>query len=262
MKYLYVTLLFAFTNAIAQDIYYSENFENVVIPQNQQVTNILPQGWQNYNSLKVARFSGTQNQYLVFYNFAPNEIFGVGMPEFLIKDNTVLKLKLAVTHKTQPGKFQIKIFKGSQTIVIATIDFDDILLRDSEFTGGNPTAKFEKEVDLSAYAGQTIRLNFEMTAEKQYAILGLDDIQLVAKSTLSIRDLKKETVSVYPNPAKDYIQISGLSIAQNQLYNLNGNLVQTTNSDKIDISSLSKGVYLLQTTDTDGNRHTQKVIKK
>jgi hypothetical protein len=263
MKKLVFIVLLAFTNVIAQEgIYYSENFEKIIIPQNQQVTNILPQGWQNYNSLKVARFSGTQNQHLIFYNLEPNEIFGVGMPEFPIKDKTVLKFKVAVTNKTQPGKLEIKTFNGSQSTVIASIDFNDISLRDSEFTHGNPTAKFQKEVDLSAYAGQTLRFHFEMTAEKYGVILGLDDIQLVVKSTLSIHDMKKEAVTVYPNPANDYIQISGLSIAKNQLYSLNGNLVQTNNSDKIDISTLSKGVYLLQTTDPEGNHYINKVIKK
>lgn len=262
MKHLVLILFFIVNTISAQEAYFNENFETVVIPDGQSSTVSLPSGWSNYNSLKVVKFPSTHNQYIVFYNFEPNIIFGVGMPELFIRPNSVLKFKAAITNKTQPGKLEIKTFKGTEAIVIGTVSFDDIAKRDREFTDGNPTSKFEHEIDLSAYAGETLQLHFEMTAEKQYLQLGLDDIQLISRNTLSLQDLKKPQITIYPNPAYDYVQVTGIVPIKNSLFGSDGRLVKKSDSDRIEMADLPNGIYFLKTIDSDGNHYINKIIKK
>ncbi|MDR2836569.1 MAG: T9SS type A sorting domain-containing protein, partial [Bacteroidales bacterium] len=53
-------------------------------------------------------------------------------------------------------------------------------------------------------------------------------------------------ISVYPNPAKDEINISGIENPQVIISDLSGRIILTTNSSKININNLSEGMYFLQ----------------
>ena len=50
--------------------------------------------------------------------------------------------------------------------------------------------------------------------------------------------------SVYPNPAISSIFVSGININQVDICSLNGQRILTSNKQKVDVSSLSKGNYL------------------
>lgn len=66
----------------------------------------------------------------------------------------------------------------------------------------------------------------------------------------------------FPNPVDDFVVInSNLSIDKVEIFNLVGNLVLTTtsNTDKIDVSNLSKGIYLL-TAYSGTKKITKKVV--
>ena len=75
-------------------------------------------------------------------------------------------------------------------------------------------------------------------------------------------------ISVYPNPAEGYLEVSGLKgdVSSTQLFDMSGrsNAIQFTRNNDIlraDVNHLSKGFYLLQI--QEGNQlHTLKVIKK
>ena len=72
------------------------------------------------------------------------------------------------------------------------------------------------------------------------------------------------TISVYPNPAKDFINVKllGQSRYQVRLYNLQGKMVLLeTNADQIDVTSVASGTYLLEVLETvSGERIVEKVI--
>lgn len=79
-------------------------------------------------------------------------------------------------------------------------------------------------------------------------------------------------LSVYPNPATDFINIEGtmdtMSGAAVSIYDLTGKLVmknsslfERSSSAQMDISSLSQGVYMLKI-DNHGQSTVQKVVKK
>ena len=83
-------------------------------------------------------------------------------------------------------------------------------------------------------------------------------------STLSINEVELTIINlkVYPNPASDYITISGLKKTENyEIYNLIGQKIRkgiTTNDESIDIQNLIKGIYLLKFE----NGNTLKFVKE
>lgn len=86
----------------------------------------------------------------------------------------------------------------------------------------------------------------------------------ITASTLSVKESKPEPFSVYPNPAKDYIVVSSTNskAITIDVYDILGNkhiskLVHP--GDKIDISALSTGIYMLR---SSGDETFTKVIQK
>lgn len=63
----------------------------------------------------------------------------------------------------------------------------------------------------------------------------------------AIRENNSGLIKVYPNPAKEYIQIqSNKAVQQNALINVFGQIVYRGTSNYIDVSSLAAGVYFLK----------------
>ncbi|WP_333661204.1 T9SS-dependent choice-of-anchor J family protein [Chishuiella changwenlii] len=81
--------------------------------------------------------------------------------------------------------------------------------------------------------------------------LGTDDLKVVQKPTL------------YPNPAVDVLNIkSNAKVLSYEIYDLTGRKVGAgSNSDKVNVSNLSKGNYIINIVTKDGNT-TTKFIKK
>ena len=69
-----------------------------------------------------------------------------------------------------------------------------------------------------------------------------------------------EQVSVYPNPAKGNVLITGIEPAEVQLYNALGQLVKTVRgTNEINVADLPQGVYLLRIADTEGKVCTNRI---
>ncbi|PHS66913.1 MAG: hypothetical protein COB12_05645 [Flavobacterium sp.] len=66
---------------------------------------------------------------------------------------------------------------------------------------------------------------------------------------LSISDFDKEKINVYPNPASDFIQISGLRNTVNySIYSISGAILEkgiVKKNEKINVQDLSAGIYFL-----------------
>ena len=84
-------------------------------------------------------------------------------------------------------------------------------------------------------------------------------------SVLSTHELTNSTVSIYPNPAIDIINIDipGNIKYDANLYDLQGRLIiSTTNKSVIEIQSLPLGIYLIEIRDLDsGQKVIDKIIK-
>jgi hypothetical protein len=77
---------------------------------------------------------------------------------------------------------------------------------------------------------------------------------------ISEYDLSAYEVLLYPNPTDGIVRIEGIDEAEVTAYNKLGQKVRTEqNTNEIDMSHLSEGVYLLRIKATDGSLHIEKV---
>ena len=81
---------------------------------------------------------------------------------------------------------------------------------------------------------------------------------------LSVNENIELDFSVYPNPATSIININSKStILKTEIYNVLGQLVlSNSNENRIDISSLSKGIYYIKIQDENENFGLEKIINK
>lgn len=71
-------------------------------------------------------------------------------------------------------------------------------------------------------------------------------------------------ISVYPNPAKDYIEIKGLDDIpfRGKVYNLSGQkVISFSDSNIVDVSSLLSGLYILRIVDNVGKTYSYSLLK-
>lgn len=83
---------------------------------------------------------------------------------------------------------------------------------------------------------------------------------------MSVEDLTKNEFKIYPNPAQDFINISGnKEISSVQFYDLSGKLVKNhslnSKQTNLNIASLPKGIYILKII-SEGKVQAHKIIKK
>lgn len=122
-------------------------------------------------------------------------------------------------------------------------------------------------VDISNYRGKTIYLSWVNTFTNGN-LLSIDDILVFTTPDLATNETEnsKKSFSVYPNPSKDSFKIQMKNgIGKNlriSVSDASGKVVkQFDNQENYDISSLSKGVYLVTVVDGD-LKETQKLIKE
>lgn len=93
----------------------------------------------------------------------------------------------------------------------------------------------------------------------------LDNIS-VTQSNLSTQDneFQNNNVNIYPNPASDYLHVkSKKKITEAKIYTASGKIILSHGKvdQKIDVSKLIKGVYILSIKNADGTSSSHKFIK-
>lgn len=119
---------------------------------------------------------------------------------------------------------------------------------------------------LTTYIGQAnVKVRFQYVANDADAV-SIDDVLVVANGTLGTNEISKtktNTLSVYPNPSKGEVNIkTDKKIKSTSVIDMSGKTLKTNDSGNTDISSLSKGTYLLKVDFADGTSTTEKVIKQ
>lgn len=121
------------------------------------------------------------------------------------------------------------------------------------------TVTFSPTVDGTYYFG----FNHFSPTQLADVSLGLDSFNI--NGVLGVNDIeaKKKEISIYPNPAKDFITIKSDSKVNNiEIFDASGRKVQTILKDnKIDVRNLSSGNYIINVETKDGVS-TEKFIKK
>lgn len=79
----------------------------------------------------------------------------------------------------------------------------------------------------------------------------------------SVLGLENADVSIYPNPASDYLVVKSSEILIVNIFDIDGKhqLASSSNS-QIDVRELRSGMYLVQLTDMQGQKQTTRMIKR
>lgn len=190
-----------------------------------------------------------------------NLSFGIGTQQWWAYDDAIANARPKVEISVDGGAFY-EIFSTS-TFLQATgnvgnfgdwhpLEYEDLIfvLVDYPFTTATGTP---------LVSAQTINLRMSYKAGASFWI---DDLWLNAELIpTGIKTNKAETTfTVYPNPATNYINTKNAQKVF--ITDINGHVVmQSANTDKLEVSSLAKGVYFVKVQQTDGSLKTAKFIK-
>jgi hypothetical protein len=87
---------------------------------------------------------------------------------------------------------------------------------------------------------------------------------LQSEETVSLRSIAKNNVEVFPNPAKDYINLEAQerTIAYFEIIHPSGRTCYEGNvkQNRIDVRPLSNGVYILRLTFKEESVATKKIV--
>ena len=102
-----------------------------------------------------------------------------------------------------------------------------------------------------------------------YRIQAIDkDGKISYSETKQIRlnQLTNKPINVYPNPAKDILNINCVGMKEVNITNSLGQVIKqlkvNTDKQKIDISGLAKGLYLLKIVTKENIVYNEKIIKQ
>lgn len=222
-----VTALFVDVQVVDGDVYYVggdfgangkyaaiENPENVNI--NQENNRFAVNVWKNDE---------------VLYTLG-SEVYGTKM---VVSDGTVY-----VSGQVPGGS----VFKA-----IVWVDGEPTILSDL-WSGAQGLCLYNDELYVTGFVGSYPELDVFIWNDGEFTTLtspGYDMGNCIAVEgeTTDIEEVN-DVCSIYPNPADDYILIEGVEFVEAVIYNSLGQKVMTANDNKIDVSSLDSGLYLLK----------------
>jgi hypothetical protein len=127
--------------------------------------------------------------------------------------------------------------------------------------------------DLHKQPAKNNRLNnysytdaISINNKKFYRLQAVDkDGKITYSKTVLVDANYNDKTIIYPNPASDFITVVSNNLRNITITDLDGRQIKTfncnnTTSTKIDISSLSKGIYMLKLIHADNSSETQKLI--
>jgi hypothetical protein len=176
-------------------------------------------------------------------------------------NNNVLSLwvkSLSSTYGLE--KYKIGVYVGSGTPTAAA-NFT-IISGTSPLSAPYGTWE-EKTYALDAYSGQTVRIGIQCVSADVYMFM-VDDVKITT-GTLATSEVgtKAKSFNVFPNPTKGEVNIkTDKKIKTSSVFDITGKSVLKSESERVNLSSLPAGAYLLQIEFTDGTSSSEKVIKE
>lgn len=141
-------------------------------------------------------------------------------------------------------------------------------------SGGQETLLFEETLDasMSTWRSRFVTIPSTVSGDFKvafrhfnttggYVILVTDVKVDVLTEHEGIENADKNSIAVYPNPARDMINVEGEGIVEVQIIDINGRTAISATAGSIDISSLANGIYFVRTIANDGV-YTTKIVKR
>lgn len=129
-----------------------------------------------------------------------------------------------------------------------------------KFEGESKKTWSQRAFSLSEFAGQTVYIGFRHYNVTDMFMLDIDDI-LVSTEAVGIAEAEQDAVSVYPNPTTGMLYVDGEGIVSVEVLDINGRVMMTSTANRVDISGLSNGIYMVRTV-TNNGVSLKKVVKK
>ena len=87
--------------------------------------------------------------------------------------------------------------------------------------------------------------------DKEGNVLATEPLANVRKIVFSdeptaVDNVEKGSIIVYPNPTQDVLYIQGIDAQILRIFNMQGNMLQTSEGTQVSVSHLPTGTYLLQ----------------
>lgn len=90
---------------------------------------------------------------------------------------------------------------------------------------------------------------------------GVFALKINADGTVGVDEIQEECLAfVYPNPAKETVNIGGVEAEETVVYNTLGQRVMSFRGNEVNVETLADGVYLLRVTDGKGITHTIRIV--
>ena len=93
----------------------------------------------------------------------------------------------------------------------------------------------------------------------------IDYVKVMGLAYVSVDENTAQTVSIYPNPARDQVSIMLESEAQVSIFDMTGRMVSTMNmaagQAQLNVSELENGMYFLNIRFADGTTAVSKFVK-
>jgi hypothetical protein len=200
-----------------------------------------------------------------------NDVVKTSLPHFLMFEDEVLA-------KLQPGDIigafnQYDVCVGMEEFVDRSSSFNLVAMGDDPLTleiDGFETGEVMTFKLYRQATEETYDVSFTYDAEYPnynglFAIVGVSNVVDITLSITSLNDINNSySVNVFPNPAKDVINItSDYSIKSVTLVNYVGQTVFTQpvsgNSYQINVSEYVTGMYFVRVETTDGSVITKRI---
>ncbi|MEE4257532.1 MAG: choice-of-anchor J domain-containing protein [Bacteroidales bacterium] len=125
------------------------------------------------------------------------------------------------------------------------------------------------DIDISGIEGESVYIAFKYTSSNsESATWEIDNILITGSGGSSIIEDESFATEVrfYPNPARNTLMVNAENgqAVELSIYSLHGKLVMenvtVSGSQRIDLSGITKGLYILQFTDIHGNTLSEKLV--
>lgn len=164
--------------------------------------------------------------------------------------------------------FYYKVINGDLTKFDISLRSHESIFPESVLTTPIDNPKLREWVKYEfTYEETTDReldLQFLFWTDNKASVL-FDEVYFYDESTTGVNtENTGNLLNIYPNPASDYIIINTADVTFVEIYDITGkNILSTvtTTDNKVDISHLSKGTYLVYL-HTEGKVTTSKLVKK
>jgi hypothetical protein len=272
----------AFSNA---QILLSENFDNITTLTTWTFTNqsspVGSTGWFQGNSAVFNAQAGAATSYIGanFNNTSGANTISNWMitPQLLMQNGDVIKFwTRTTTGSAFPDRLEFRLSTGStftSPVTATTVGTFTTLLTSVNgplTVGGYPDVWTEVSVTITGYSATPLAGNLAFRyfvtdagpAGNNSDYMGIDTFT-VTRPSLAVSNANNAKVSIYPNPATDYLKLNASSkISSVEIFDMSGKKVVTQLVDNtVDVKSLAKGSYVIKIQDQNGTS-TQKFIKK